>query len=135
MAVVIVFGAFDPLHDGHRSLFTQARALGDALIVVAARDSYITAVKGRPPRVAAPQRAAALAAEPAVGQVVWGDEWPSREPYRLLRDLDFDIVALGYDQEPADEAVRSQLAAYGKGKVRVVRCLPHQSESLKSSRL
>lgn len=130
---VLVFGTFDPLHEGHRSLFLQARALGNSLLVVAARDSYIQAVKGRAPRLPAEERWLALTREPAVARVVWGDEWPNAEPYRLLRDLDFDVLALGYDQEPTDEVVAAKLQEYGKSEVRVVRLSPHQPELFKSS--
>ncbi len=135
MATVVVFGTFDPLHDGHRAFLAEAAELGDTLIVVAARDSYIQHVKGRAPRMLAPARQAALAAQPGVTEVVWGDEWPSAEPYRLLRDLRFDVLALGYDQEPADEVVQGLLRQFGKDEVQVVRLSPFRPELFKSSLL
>lgn len=124
MARVLVFGTFDPLHDGHRSLLQQAAALGEEVTVVMARDSYIRQVKQREPRLSAPKRRQELAGVPSVTSVIWGDEWPNAEPYRLLRDLSFDVIALGYDQEPAEETVREQLLMYGKDTVRVVRLAP-----------
>ena len=50
MRRVMVFGSFDPLHDGHRSLFRQARKHGDELVVVVARDVNIARLKGHAAR-------------------------------------------------------------------------------------
>lgn len=128
---VVLFGTFDSLHDGHRSLFRHARSLGDQLIVVAARDSYIRLQKHREPRRSAEERFMALQQEPTITQVMWGDEWPNAEPWRLLRDLEFEVLVLGYDQEPAPEVVTAQLAAYGKSAVAVVRLDEYPSSSEK----
>lgn len=135
MATVIVFGTFDLLHAGHQAFLSQAAALGDRLLVVAARDSYIEQVKKRAPRMSADDRRILLEAESVVNEVVWGDEWPTAEPYRLLRDLTFDVLALGYDQEPADSVVQDLLRTYHKENVRVVRLAPYQPDMHKSSLL
>lgn len=135
MVTVLVFGTFDLLHAGHLAFLSQAAALGDRLLVVAARDSYIEHVKQRAPRISADDRRILLEAEPAVGEVVWGDEWPTAEPYRLLRDLNFDVLALGYDQEPADSVVQDLLRIYHKENIRVVRLPPFRPEVYKSSLL
>lgn len=121
MTTVVAFGTFDPLHDGHRAFLAQAAQLGDDLIVVVARDSYIRLVKQREPRVSELQRQQELEREVRVSRVVWGDEWPSAKPYRLLRDLTFDVVVLGHDQVPTDDVVHAQLQQYGKKDIRVVR--------------
>lgn len=42
---VLSFGVFDLLHNGHLNLLEQARGLGDYLIVVVARDSFVRVVK------------------------------------------------------------------------------------------
>src|SRR3989338_4317096 len=117
---VVVFGTFDPLHEGHRDFFRQARALGDALTVVVARDSWIRVVKVREPREPEAQRLRQTAELPEVTEALLGDEWPASDSYRLLGSLSFDVVALGYDQEPSIEAVREQLARRGKAHVSVV---------------
>lgn len=133
MTVVLAFGTFDPLHDGHRSFLTQAAGFGDQLQVVAARDSAIRSLKQREPRVSAARRWQALQQERTITHVQWGDEWPTTDPYRLLRELSFDVLALGYDQEPSNEEVHALLAGIGKPHVRVVRLSAHQAEEFKSS--
>lgn len=126
MTVVLAFGTFDPLHDGHKFFLGQAAALGDRLIVVASRDSYIRYVKKREPVVPAVARRRALEQVEGVSAVAWGDEWPTDDPYRMLRDLQFDVLALGYDQQPGDPQAQEALAQAGRIGVRVVR-LPYYS--------
>jgi predicted metal-dependent phosphoesterase TrpH len=76
-----------------------------------------------------------VAARPEVTRALLGDEWPAADPYRLLGSLAFDVLALGYDQEPDDATVRQELIRRGKREVRVVRMASYKPEILKSSRL
>jgi D-beta-D-heptose 7-phosphate kinase/D-beta-D-heptose 1-phosphate adenosyltransferase len=46
MKVVVVSGGFDPVHIGHVRMFTEARALGDKLIVILNNDNWLRAKKG-----------------------------------------------------------------------------------------
>jgi len=48
MKIVLVTGGFDPIHSGHIAYFTEARALGDKLIVGLNSDAWLTRKKGRP---------------------------------------------------------------------------------------
>jgi len=47
--VVMAFGTFDFFHAGHENYLEQAKALGDQLIVIVARDETVKKVKGRKP--------------------------------------------------------------------------------------
>lgn len=47
MKIVLVTGGFDPLHSGHISYFTEAKKLGDKLIVGLNSDSWLERKKGR----------------------------------------------------------------------------------------
>ncbi len=129
---ILTFGAFDPLHEGHKNLFTQARALGDQLHVVVARDSMIAAVKGHTAHVAEQDRLQAVLAQGGVDSAQLGDEQP--EDYTLLRSLEFDVLAAGYDQEPDDAGMTELLAAAGQ-TAPVVRLLAHRPDVYKSSLL
>ncbi len=132
---MLVFGTFDPLHEGHRNFFRQARALGSYLMVVVARDSWVRANKGREPLVPEGERRRTVAEQPGVDEALLGDEWPCADPFRLLSRLQFDVLALGYDQVPDDAAVRALLSARGRGNVLVERLKPYRAGRYKSSLL
>lgn len=133
MKRVLAFGAFDPLHEGHRDFFRQAKALGDHVLVIVARDSSIRAHKHRDPFVAEEERVAAVAACDGVDEVRLGNK--TAHHYTLLSELAFDVLVLGYDQVPSDEVVREELQQRGKRNVAVVRLKPFQPEAYKSSHL
>lgn len=128
---VLLFGAFDPLHDGHLDFFRQASELGGELVAVVARDSSVRARKNREPYISERERLCAVSSLKCVNSAVLGSEYP--EQYRILNDIEFDIVALGYDQRPADEIMRSELDKRGMGHVKVVRLLPYKPHKFKSS--
>ena len=44
--VVAVSGGFDPLHIGHTRLFTEAKKLGDELVVIMNNDNWLKKKKG-----------------------------------------------------------------------------------------
>jgi len=46
MKIVITSGGFDPLHVGHIECFKKASSLGDYLIVIVNRDSFLMQKKG-----------------------------------------------------------------------------------------
>lgn len=131
--VVLVFGAFDPLHAGHQDFFRQAAILGESLTVVVTSDEAIRREKRREVHQSESQRAAAIRPLPGVSQVLIGEEKP--EEYNLLRELSFDVLALGYDQRPDDETVRTLLASMGKAGVQVVRLSAFRPQEFKSSKL
>lgn len=131
MKRVIAFGSFDPLHEGHRDFFRQAKALGDHLTVVVAHDSALRARKRREIYQPAEWRLAAVAACPEVDAALIGNE--QAHTYTLLSELDFAIVVLGYDQAPADEVVRAELDKRGKQHVQIVRLKAHKPGMYKST--
>lgn len=131
MKRVLVFGTFDPLHEGHVDFFRQARALGDYLTVVVARDAVIERQKKHLPFQVESQRLQTVQAVSYVDEAVLGDEDPAS--YDLLERLTFDVLALGYDQRPDESMVREVLVERGKENVEVVRCQPYKPDQFKSS--
>lgn len=130
---VLVFGTFDPLHPGHEYFLGEAKQLGDELVVVVARDSYIRTVKNREPNLDEEMRKSEVEKLGFVDTAVLGKEWPVAERYGLLRELAFNIIALGYDQKPDNATVEQELAKIGRRDILVVRLKAYQPKRFKSS--
>lgn len=128
---VLFFGTFDPLHAGHRHAFACAKALGDHLTVVVARDSVIVQEKNHQPRTAEHGRLAHVALDPSVDEAVLGDQ--DALSYKLLRTLEFQILAVGYDQKPSNEGIYALLKKQGLAHISVIRMAPYYPERYKSS--
>ena len=106
--VVATGGCFDLLHRGHVTLLTQARALGDALVVCLNSDDSVRRAKGDGrPLVTSDDRARVLSALECVDGVVVFDE-PT--PTELLARLRPDVWVKGSDyshqEMPEAEVVR-----------------------------
>ena len=93
MTRVLATGTFDLLHPGHVYFLTQARALGDELFVIVARDSNVT--HKQKPIVPEAQRLEMIDALEMVNKALLGSEKDIFEPLKQIRP---DIITLGYDQ-------------------------------------
>jgi D-beta-D-heptose 7-phosphate kinase/D-beta-D-heptose 1-phosphate adenosyltransferase len=114
--VVFTNGVFDLLHPGHVRYLTQARALGDLLVVGINSDRSVRANKG-PDRPITPEgeRAEVLAALAVVDYVaVFDDE----TPYKLISAVQPDVLVKGADW--ADDAIVGRDVVEARGG-RVVR--------------
>ena len=103
-----MFGTFDGVHEGHRSLFAQALQYGDELIVIVGRDSASLQWKGKKPRHPEKTRLSLVLQEELVDKAVLGDK--EQSSYRALEELNPDVICLGYDQH----ALRQDLEAWQK---------------------
>lgn len=93
MTRVLATGTFDILHPGHVYFLSQAKALGDELFVIVARDSNIT---HKPkPIVPEGQRLEMVATLKMVDNALLGSEKDMFEPLEQIKP---DIITLGYDQ-------------------------------------
>lgn len=134
MMRTMVFGTFDMLHDGHRDLFRQARALAPDvyLIVSVARDSAVRRIKGNAPSRSQDERLALVRACPLVDEALLGDERGYMEHILAARP---DTIALGYDQEGEYvQTLEKDLKDAGL-TVAVVRLKSHMPEVYKTSKL
>ncbi|WP_292376061.1 FAD synthase [Methanosarcina sp. UBA411] len=105
---ILATGTFDILHPGHIYFLTQARALGDELFVIVARDSNIN---HKPkPVVPEEQRLEMVNALGIVNKALLGSEKDMFEPLKQIRP---DIIALGYDQRFDAELLEKELAKRG----------------------
>lgn len=110
MKKVLVTGAFDGLHQGHIDFFKQAKALGDHLTVIVARDKTIKNVKEREPNNVEQQRLNSVNVIDIVDEALLGH---FTDPYQSVVDCNPDILALGYDQNIFTEKIEQELQKRG----------------------
>ncbi|MFH1584925.1 MAG: adenylyltransferase/cytidyltransferase family protein [Patescibacteria group bacterium] len=139
MKRVVVFGIFDGVHEGHRSLFTQAirQAKGKQkekveLVAVVGRDGAAKKLKGRTPKQGEGERRRLVEQEELVDLAVLGDEEISS--YLVLEELQADIVCLGYDQEELAADLEKWIREKGK-KIFLKRLKSYLPEKYHSSLL
>jgi D-beta-D-heptose 7-phosphate kinase / D-beta-D-heptose 1-phosphate adenosyltransferase len=109
--VVAAGGCFDLLHAGHVQLLSQARGLGDCLVVCLNSDASVRALKGPGrPLVGAPDRARVLAALECVDAVLVFDE-PT--PAAVLERLRPDVWVKGGDYTSGELPEASVVRRHG----------------------
>lgn len=106
MVTVMCFGSFDLLHPGHLHFLKQAKRLGNKLIVVIAKDSVITKIKGKAPKYNERQRKEHIQDLMYVDRAVLGYE---EDPYEIIEEINPDIICLGYDQNSFSENLKEKL--------------------------
>lgn len=115
--VVFTNGCFDLLHLGHLAYLSQARSLGDILIVGLNSDSSVRKIKGtQRPVKAQDERSLHLAALSFVDAVIVFEE---ETPAELIAALEPDILVKGGDYRP-DEVVGKDLVESLGGQVTIL---------------
>ncbi len=119
---VLATGVFDILHPGHLYYLSEARKLGDRLVVVVARDETAMRLK-RQPVVPEHLRLEMVQCLKPVDEAVLGDR---DDFYRVVEAVLPDIIAIGHDQRHDPEKIKADLEKRGI-KARIVRlpCLRH----------
>ena len=119
MTRVMAVGVFDLLHAGHLHYMEQAKSLGDHRVVVVAHDDTVRKRKHEPVTGQDLRRRMVEGLKP-VNEAVIGNP-PDVPIFDILPKVNPDIIALGYDQEHAEEGIRMSLEARGLGHIKVVR--------------
>jgi FAD synthetase len=119
---VMATGVFDLLHPGHLYFLSEARKLGDELVVVVARDQTARRLKHEPYVPEHVRREMVEALKP-VDRAILGS---TTDIYETVVRERPQLIALGYDQVWNDQEVERECARRGV-PVRVVRIgpLPH----------
>jgi len=119
---VMATGVFDLLHPGHLYFLTEAKKLGDELVVVVARDQTARRLK-RDPYVPEHIRREMVEALKPVDRAVLGS---TTDIYETVLNERPNIIALGFDQVWNEKEVEQECARRGV-PVRVARigALPH----------
>lgn len=122
--VVFTNGCFDILHRGHTRYLSEARALGDVLVVGVNTDASVRRLKGDGrPIVPEADRAHVLAALESVSLVCLFDE-PT--PYELVSAVMPDVIVKGGDYT-TDTIVGADIVEERGGRVVVLPTLEGRS--------
>ena len=116
---VMAVGVFDLLHTGHLHYLEQARALGNHLTVVVAHDDTVRARKHEPVTNHDLRKRMVEGLKP-VDAVIIGNS-PDVSIFEILPKVNPDIIALGYDQEHAEDSIKQKLQELGHGQINVTR--------------
>jgi len=119
MKRIMAVGVFDLLHAGHLHYLEQAKALGDHLTVVVAHDDTVRKRKHEPVTSQDLRRRMVAGLKP-VDEVVVGNP-PDVPIFDILPTIQPNIIALGYDQEHAEDNIRTSLVTRGFDDIEVVR--------------
>lgn len=131
MKRVIATGTFDGVHKGHEYFLREARKLGDWLGVVIARDMTVEKVKGRQPTYTENERRTCVQSMGIADLVVLGY---LDDKYKIIKELNPDIIALGYDQSAFTDTLIEELKKR-KINTSIVRIDSFHPEMYKSSLL
>ncbi|MBI5390723.1 LysE family transporter [Candidatus Woesearchaeota archaeon] len=131
MTTVLCFGTFDLLHEGHKYYLSEAKKLGDKLIVVIARDKTVAEVKAKKPRQQEEQRRKAVASLPFVNKAILGHP---DDKYKIVEEIKPDIICLGYDQRGFADHLSDELNKRNM-KAKIIRLAAFHPEKYKSSKM
>ena len=112
MRTIMAFGTFDLLHPGHLKYLSEAKKLGDYLIVVVTTDKNARRLKNKSTVHSQKERALMVGSLKMVDKALVGME---KDFYVLVKKFSPKVLALGYDQSEPVEKVRAELA---KRKIR-----------------
>ena len=119
MKRIMAVGVFDLLHAGHLHYLEQAKALGQHLTVVIAHDDTVRIRKHEPVTNHDLRRRMVEGLKP-VDDAIIGNP-PEVPIFDILPIVNPDIIALGYDQEHAEESINRKLRELGYQDIEVVR--------------
>ncbi len=117
MTRVMASGVFDIIHTGHISYLEQAKSHGDELIVVVACDNTVRRKKHEP---VTPEgmRVRIVDSLKPVDRAVLGKDG---DIFDTVREINPDIIVLGFDQHFKEEKLESDLKERGFGNIKVLR--------------
>ena len=105
MVKVMATGTFDLLHPGHIYYLKEAKKLGDKLAVVVATDATVRRLKHEPIN---PEeiRLSLIKELKIVDEAYLGHE---DDMYEVAKEINPDIIALGFDQIHDENKIKSEL--------------------------
>jgi FAD synthetase len=132
---VLATGAFDLLHYGHLKFLEESKKIGgknSRLVVLVARDSTATRLKGKKPIMSENERRMLVASLKPVDEAVLG--YRKFSIRKVIQRIKPDFIALGYDQDEVRKAVE-KIANENGLKIKIVQIRRFGSPDLSSSRI
>ena len=124
--IVFTNGVFDIIHRGHVEYLTEAKSLGDILIVGLNSDSSVKMIKGdKRPIVAEENRAYVLANLKPVDYVVIFTE---DTPYNTIKKIMPDILVKGADWAE-DKIIGSDIVKQSGGEIKRITFVENNSST------
>ncbi len=128
---ILIFGVFDGVHDGHLYFINQAKKQGDQLVAVVARDLIVEKIKGKIPNNNEVERINNLLKIPEIDLVLLGDL--ETGTYNVLKEVDPDVIFLGYDQNKLKEDINKKIQNGYLKKSIILQCDDYKGSELHSS--
>lgn len=128
--IVLVFGTFDLLHEGHVHFLSQAKQYGDKLIVALAPDNIVLGLKGRLPSNFFVNRLNNLKRLDLADDIISGDG--TLRNWEVIDSVNPNTIALGYDQTELAKELKAFIAENQK-PIRLVFMEPYIDRTLHSS--
>ena len=132
--VVLAGGVYDVLHVGHLAALTEAKKLGDVLVVVVATDTTVETLKERKPLFPEEDRRVLVEGLKPVDCAILGYEDVGFGFEQILSEVKPNIVAFGYDQDKLERIVAEIIQRHNL-KVRMTRLPRFERERYVSSSL
>lgn len=127
MKRIVATGTFDILHPGHVYFLSESRKLGDELWVIVSRE--VNVKHKQTPIVSEEQRRMMVASLKCVDHAVLGDE---KDMFKPIREIDPDIITLGYNQYFDEDKLQAELQVQGI-RAKVVRIPAYTGAEFTSS--
>lgn len=128
--IVMVFGVFDRLHEGHKAFLKSAASYGD-LVVVVARDISVKRLKNKLPEWHELKRKEMIEALFPGVRAVLGDE--AQGSYEVIKSCHPDLICLGYDQEFLKKDLEEKMLAGVIATIPRATLKPYLPEQYKTS--
>ncbi len=124
--IVFTNGVFDIIHRGHVEYLSEAKSLGDILIVGMNSDSSVKMIKGdKRPIVSEAERAYVLSNLKPVDYVIIFDE---DNPYELIKTIIPDILVKGADWSE-DKIIGADIVKQNGGEVKRIKFVENNSST------
>lgn len=122
--IVFTNGCFDLIHTGHTRYLAKARSFGDVLVVAVNSDASVRGIKGdKRPINTETDRMETLAAIESVDYVA---SFSEPDPYRIIKDLQPDVLVKGGDW-PIEKIIGRNIVEARGGRVISVGYIEGQS--------